>query len=88
MAFGTNSKIFTSYITDIINNTTAMDGNSDTWNIMLYNNTGTPDQTVTSANDCRYPRDGREWVGNSRSERLVAANVRLSGDPMGSPVKQ
>lgn len=49
MAFGTNSKIFTSYITDIINNTTAMDGNSDTWNITLYGNSGTPDQTVASA---------------------------------------
>lgn len=49
MAFGTNSKIFTSYITDIINNTTAMDGNTDTWNIALYSNSGTPDQTVASA---------------------------------------
>jgi hypothetical protein len=49
MAFGTNSKIFISYLTDVINNTTAMDGNSDTWNVMLYGNTGTPDNTVASA---------------------------------------
>lgn len=50
MTFGTNSKMFTSFITDVINNTTAMDGNSDTWNIALFGNTPTPDQTVASAN--------------------------------------
>lgn len=49
MAFGSSSKIFSSYVTDIINNTTAMDGNSDTWNVALYGNSGTPDQTVASA---------------------------------------
>lgn len=49
MAFGTSSKIFTSFITDVMNNTTAMDMNSDTIQIMLYNNSGTPDQTVASA---------------------------------------
>lgn len=49
MAFGTLSKVFTTTITDLMNNTTAMDGNSDTWNITLYTNTPTPDQTVASA---------------------------------------
>lgn len=49
MTFGTNSKIFTSYVTDVINNVTAMDGDTDTWNITNYGNTGTPDQTVASA---------------------------------------
>lgn len=44
------SKIFTTYLTDVINNTTAMDGNSDTFKIALYNNSITPDQTVSSAN--------------------------------------
>lgn len=44
-----NSKIFSSYITDIINNTTAMDGNTDTWNVAVYGTTPTPDQTVASA---------------------------------------
>lgn len=43
-----NSKIFSSYETDIANNTTAMDLNSDTINIALYG-TSTPDQTVASA---------------------------------------
>ena len=50
MAFGVASKIFTSFITDKMNNITAMDMNSDTINVALYGNTGTPDQTVTSAN--------------------------------------
>lgn len=47
----TNSKIFTSYLTDVLNNTTAMDLNTDTLlEVALFNNTITPDQTVTSAN--------------------------------------
>ena len=49
MAFGTSSKIFTSYITDVMNNTSALDGNADTFKIALFGNTGTPDQTVASA---------------------------------------
>lgn len=49
MAFGSNSKMFSNTVGDIMNNTTAMDGNTDTWNVMLYGNTGTPDNTVASA---------------------------------------
>jgi len=49
MAFGTNSKIFSAFITDVLNNTTAMDMNSDTHKIALFGNSGTPDQTVASA---------------------------------------
>lgn len=45
-----NSKIFSATITDIINNTTAMDGNSDTHKAALYGTTPTPDQTVAAAN--------------------------------------
>lgn len=50
MAFGTSSKIFSAFITDSLNNTTAFDMNSDTLTVALYGNTGTPDQTVASAN--------------------------------------
>lgn len=49
MAFGTDSKIFSSFITDCMNNTAAFDLNSDTINVALFDNTGTPDQTVASA---------------------------------------
>lgn len=50
MAFGSSSKIFTSFITDCLNNTSALDLNADTIKVALYGNTGTPDQTVASAN--------------------------------------
>ncbi len=45
----TNSNIFSSYITDVLNNTTAMDLNADTIEVALFNNSATPDQTVASA---------------------------------------
>jgi hypothetical protein len=44
------SKIFVSTVEDIFENTTAIDLNSDTFNVALFNNTITPDQTVASAN--------------------------------------
>lgn len=45
------SKIFTTYLTDVLNNTTAMDLNSDALlEAALFDNTLTPSQTVTSAN--------------------------------------
>jgi hypothetical protein len=50
MAFGSSSKIFSSYITDALNNTAALDANSDTIKVALFGNSGTPDQTVASAN--------------------------------------
>ena len=43
------SKIFSAYITDVLNRTTAMDANSDSIKAALYNNSITPDQTVASA---------------------------------------
>lgn len=45
----TNSKIFSSYITDALNNTTAFAAGSDTIKTTLFNTTTTPDQTVASA---------------------------------------
>lgn len=45
-----NSKIFSAFITDALNNTAALDLNTDTITAALYNNSITPDQTVTSAN--------------------------------------
>src|SRR6266581_7419545 len=45
-----NSKIFSAYITDVLNNTTAMDLNTDaTLGVSLFDNTITPSQTVASA---------------------------------------
>lgn len=74
MAFGTASKIFTAYITDISNNTTSMDMNTDTLKATLYGNTGTPDQTDTSAH-CAYNGAGGAWV--------TANEVTATGWPAG-----
>lgn len=50
MAF-TTSKIFSALITDLMNNTTAVDINTDALlEVALFDNSITPSQTVTSAN--------------------------------------
>lgn len=59
-----NSKLFVATFTDVFNNTTAMDGNSDTWNVALYGTTPTPSQTVTSAN-AAYNVD--QWITGSET---------------------
>lgn len=46
----TNSKIFSAFITDVLNNTTAMDLNTDALiEAALFDNSVTPSQTVASA---------------------------------------
>lgn len=45
-----NSKIFSAYITDALNNTAALDNNADTFRAALFDNSITPSQTVSSAN--------------------------------------
>lgn len=44
-----NSKIFVATIEDALENTTALDLNTDTFNVALFDNTITPSQTVASA---------------------------------------
>jgi uncharacterized protein YfiM (DUF2279 family) len=43
------SKIFSSFVTDALNNTAALDLNSDTVKVALFDNSITPSQTVASA---------------------------------------
>lgn len=67
----TNSKIFSAFVTDVMNNTSALDLNADTFKAALYDNDITPDQTVTSANTAynagqwtaagNEVADGTEW---------------------------
>lgn len=45
-----NSKVFRQAVADVLDNTTAMDLTSDTWDVALYNNSITPDQNVSAAN--------------------------------------
>jgi hypothetical protein len=66
-----NSKIFMALFEDLLENTTEMDLNSDTFHAALYDNDITPDQTVTSANTAynvgqwtasgNEVSDGTEW---------------------------
>jgi hypothetical protein len=64
------SKIFVSTVEDIFENTTAIDLNSSTFNVALFDNTITPDQTVASANTAFGAGvwasgevfDGTEWA--------------------------
>jgi len=67
------SKIFSALITDVLNNTTAIDLNTDaSLKVALYDNDITPDQTVTSANTAynvgqwvttgNEVSDGAEWA--------------------------
>ena len=63
-----NSKIFSALVTDLMNNTTAIDLNTDaSIKVALYDNDITPSQTVTSANSA-YNVD--QWIttGNEVSE--------------------
>ncbi|MGE5228140.1 MAG: hypothetical protein ACM3MJ_00285 [Deltaproteobacteria bacterium] len=66
------SKIFVSTIEDILENTTAIDLNSSTFNVALFDNSITPSQTVVSAEtaynaaagvwDSGEVYDGAEWA--------------------------
>lgn len=71
------SKIFVATIEDILENTTAIDLNSDTFKVALYDNDITPDQTVTSANTAynagqwtaagNEVADGAEWAAGGQA---------------------
>ncbi len=71
------SKIFVSTIEDMLENTTAMDLNSDTFKVALYDNDITPDQTVASASTAynagqwtasgNEVADGSEWPATGQA---------------------
>lgn len=62
MTFGTNnSKIFSSFITDLMNKTETFDLNADSIKVALYNDTGTPNQADTAAHNA-YNGAGGAWV--------------------------
>lgn len=73
-----NSKIFSSYLTDVLNNTTAMDANSDTIKAALFDNTITPSQTVASSATAYA---GGVWAtgGVSDASGWPAAGIALTG---------
>jgi hypothetical protein len=71
------SKIFVSTIEDMLENTTALDLNNDSFKVALYDNDITPDQTVTSANTAynvgqwvstgNEVFDGAEWPSTGQA---------------------
>lgn len=66
------SEIFSAFITDALNNTAALDLNSDTLKAALYDNDITPSQTATSANTA-YNVDQWTATGNEVSNGGWAA---------------
>ena len=80
MAFGTLSKIFTATVTDQMNRTSTMDINLDTHKVALYGNTGTPDQTVASAN-AAYNVAASPWV---TANETTATGWPAGGNPLTS----
>ncbi len=74
-----NSKIFSAFVTDAVNNTAALDLNADTFKVALYDNDITPDQTVASANTAY---NVGQWVitGNevSQAGQWAAGGVALA----------
>ena len=88
-----NSKIFVATIEDMLENTTALDLNSDGYKITLWDNDITPSQTVTSANTAygvdqwvttgNEVSDGAEWPVTGQaldSVTFVAASNVLTFD--------
>jgi hypothetical protein len=77
----TNSKIFMAFIEDVFENTTAMDLNSDTFKVALYDNDITPDQTVTSANTAY---NAGQWTA-SGNEVADGAEWPAGGETLDNP---
>ena len=74
------SKIFVSTIEDMLENTTAIDLNSDGFLVALYDDTPTPDQTVASANTAY---DVAQWA--SANEVSDGTNWDAGGEPLDTP---
>ncbi len=73
-----NSKIFMAFLEDVFENTTAMDANSDTFKVALYDNDITPDQTVAAANTAY---NAGQWVA-SGNEVSDGTEWDAAGEPL------
>jgi hypothetical protein len=71
------SKIFVATLEDVLENTTAIDLNTDTFKAALYNDTITPDQTVASANTAY---DVGQWA--SANEVSDTPDWAIAGEPL------
>lgn len=75
----TNSKIMMATLTDVLNNTTALDVNSDAWKVALYDNSITPSQTVASAS-AAY--GGGVWAAGSGANLNDTSGWPYVGRPL------
>jgi hypothetical protein len=73
-----NSKVFTIAIENMLENTAAMDLDSDTFKAALFDNTITPSQTVTAANSAY---GAGVWASGGVADAVSwpAAGIALSG---------
>jgi hypothetical protein len=81
MAFGATSAIFNSWVRDCLSRTASFVGDIDvaTFNVALFNDTTTPDNTV-AAPAAAY--NGGVWV--TGNERTDATNWQAKGRPLGT----
>lgn len=87
MTFGTASKIFRNYQTDLFSHvTSAIDLDVDTIKVALYGNTGTPNQDDTAAH-AAYNGSGGPWVtANEITDTNWAAGGRtLASQAVSNP---
>ena len=77
-----NSKVFVAFIEDLMENTTAMDLNSDTFKAALYDNDITPDASIT-ATSANTAYNAGQWAiaGNEVSD---GTNWDAGGEPLTS----
>ena len=78
MAWST-SKIFMAFIEDAFENTAALDLDTDALKAALYNNSITPDQTVTSANTAY---NAGQWANTNEVDD--GTNWDAGGEPLTS----
>lgn len=75
----TNSKVFAAFIGDALDRTNTHDLDTDTPKVALYNNSITPDNTVTAANSAY---NAGQWANTnevSEAGQWAAGGVALSG---------
>ncbi|MGA1346257.1 MAG: hypothetical protein ACO35E_09855 [Ilumatobacteraceae bacterium] len=79
------SAIFRALVTDALENTAALDLNSDTFKVALYNNSITPDNDATAANSAY---NAGQWANTnevSESGQWAAGGVALGNPDITNP---
>ena len=75
------SKIFVAFVEDALENTAALDLNSDAFKVTLWDNDITPDNTVSTANSCYA---AGQWVA-AGNEVADGTEWDAAGEPLDTP---